>query len=124
LTTTDSPPRSDALRPGWPAVEQLIRELSSSGANFASDLSTRNRITGYDSRRLSLESEHGTQWVEIASIKACWTTFEHLGRVSRRDVLEPGRCSAFMIALFTQVPGVTEHHDDEHYLLLPAQGAN
>jgi hypothetical protein len=106
-------------RPGWPAVEQLLAELTSSGTSFPTVLSSHNRITSHDSRRLSLESDHGMQWIELASIRSCWETFERLGRVTRRDLLEPGRCSAFMIALFSQVPEVTEHVDDEHYLLLP-----
>lgn len=111
-------------RPGWPAVEQLLAELTGSGTSFPTVLSPNNKITSYDRRRLALESDHGMQWIDLDSIRSCWETFEGLGRVTRRDLLEPGRCSAFMIALFRQIPGVTEHVDEEHYLLLPGPADN
>jgi hypothetical protein len=55
----------------------------------------------------------------VDSIHECWETFERLGRIRRRDVLDPGRCSAFMIALFRQVPGVVEQPGADLYLVLP-----
>jgi hypothetical protein len=66
-----------------------------------------------------LESDAGPRWLEIDTIRECWETFERLGRIRRRDVLEPGRCSAFMMALFSQVPGVEELAGEDPYLVLP-----
>ena len=40
--------------------------------------------------------------------RGCWETLERLGRIKRSDVLEPGRCSAFMMALFQQVEGIAQ----------------
>jgi hypothetical protein len=117
--TGDALPAQRARRPEWSDVERVLAELASAGTSFPTVLSERNRIGSYDSHRLMLDSEHGTQTIEIASIRACWETFERLGRVSRRDVLEPGRCSAFIFALFRLIPGVREDTDGEHYLLLP-----
>ncbi|HKP18486.1 MAG TPA: hypothetical protein VJT84_08400 [Gaiellaceae bacterium] len=104
-------------------MEHLLAALARGGTSFATVLSPWNRIGAYDSRRLMLDSAHGTQTIEIASIRACWETFERLGSVSRSDVLEPGRCSAFIIALFRQVPGVTNSEDEEGRLLLPVSGS-
>jgi len=55
-----------------------------------------------------LQSSSGSLWLAVDSIRECWGRFEELGRIRRSDVLDPGRCSGFMIALFRQVPGVTE----------------
>lgn len=57
-------------------------------------------------RRFVLETEGRATWIRIDHLKACWATLERLGRVRRRDVLEPGRCSALVLALFEHVPGV------------------
>jgi hypothetical protein len=66
-------------------------------------------IGGYErGRRVLLQSGHGQRWLAVDSIRECWERFEELGQIRRSDVLEPGRCSGFMIALFRQVPGVTE----------------
>jgi hypothetical protein len=59
----------------------------------------------------------------VASIRACWETFESLGRIRRQDVLEPGRCSAFVMALFAQIAGVVDGSDDGEYLALPTSRA-
>lgn len=117
--TGESLPAQPARRPEWSDVERVLAELASASTIFPTVLSERNKIGSYDSHRVMLDSEHGTQSIEIASIRACWETFERLGRVSRRDVLEPGRCSAFIFALFRLIPGVREDLDGEHYLLLP-----
>ncbi len=66
-----------------------------------------------------LESNVGSKWLAVESIRECWETFERLGRIRRQDVLEPGRCSAFMIALFRQVPGVAEQAGEDRCLVLP-----
>jgi hypothetical protein len=56
----------------------------------------------------------------VDDIRACWDTFERLGRIRREDVLEPGRCSAFMVELFAHVPGVVDQDGAERWLALPA----
>jgi hypothetical protein len=108
----------------WKDVEQLLDDLARTRASFSTVLAPSNKVSSYDrGRRLMLESTMdsemvSSQWVAIASIRECWETFERLGRIRREDVLEPGRCSAFMIALFLQVPGVVEEIDDDRYLVL------
>ena len=68
-----------------------------------------NWISSYEpGRRLRLETELDSTWVDIESIHGCWETFERLGRIRRSDVLEPGRRSAFMMALFEQVEGIRQ----------------
>lgn len=108
----------------WKDVEKLLDDLAATHASFSTVLAPTNTISTYDrGRRLMVESTTSServssQWVAIASIRECWETFERLGRIRREDVLEPGRCSAFMIALFLQVPGVVEEIDDDRYLVL------
>ena len=51
-----------------------------------------------------LDSGLRSRWVAVDDIRACWDTFERLGRIRREDVLEPGRCSAFMVELFGTFP--------------------
>lgn len=104
--------------PDWQAVEMVLERLASSREQFRMPTGRWNSISGYDRGwRLLRETELGSSWVRIEYIKACWETFERLGRICRADVLEPGRCSDFMIALFQQVKGV--HWDDGMYLVLP-----
>jgi hypothetical protein len=108
----------------WKDVEELLEDLAKTRDSFSTVLAPTNKISTYDrGRRLMLESTTmsqtvTSQWVAIASIRECWETFERLGRIRREDVLEPGRCSAFMIALFLQVPGVVEEIADDRYLVL------
>lgn len=108
----------------WNDVEQLLDDLAQTRASFSTVLAPSNKISTYDrGRRLMVESTTASesvasQWVAISSIRECWETFERLGRIRRKDVLEPGRCSAFMIALFLQVPGVVEEIADDRYLVL------
>ncbi len=67
---------------------------------------------------MRLETGLDSVWVDIEDIRGCWETFERLGRICRRDVLEPGRRSAFMMALFQQVEGVRREQRGELYLVL------
>jgi hypothetical protein len=109
-------------RPGWQDVEELIERLCAKTVVFASATSARNAITQYEpGRRLLLETDVGPRWVAVTDIQACWETFERLDRIGRSDVLEPGRCSAFMIALFAQVEGVVDEAGDVERLSLPAR---
>ena len=64
----------------------------------------RSRATTADAASCSSRrrARDGWRWTHI---RECWETFERLGRIRRQDVLEPGRCSAFMVALFAQRPG-------------------
>lgn len=104
--------------PSWQAVEELLGDLAATGTTFATTSSARNRISQYDpARRLMLETDISARWVDVASIRACWETFERLGRITRDDVLEPGRCSAFMMGLFGQLEGV-ETRDGSASLVL------
>ncbi len=106
-------------RPDWQSVEELLADLAATGTTFSTAVSRSNRIASYErGRRLRVEREFSSNWVQIDSIRCCWETFERLGRIRRRDVLEPGRCSAFMMALFRQLPGVDEESGDETYLVL------
>lgn len=108
-----------APRPSWPEVEKVISVLAREKTPFETGTSTSNRITSYErGQRLMLESDSGSAWVDVDCIRECWETFERLGRISRADVLEPGRRSAFMLALFERVSGVEREDAGETYLVL------
>jgi hypothetical protein len=78
-----------------------------------------NSISSYEpGRRLRLETGHDSVWVDIENIRGCWETFERLGCICRSDVLEPGRRSAFMMALFQQIDGIRQERRGELYLVL------
>jgi hypothetical protein len=97
----------------------VLAELAASGENFVTDNSDSNWISSYEPRRrLRLETGLDSVWIDIESIKGCWETLERLGRIKRSDVLEPGRRSAFMMALFQQVEGIRQERHGELYLVL------
>ena len=119
MTSTASIRAATNATPSWAEVEDVLADLARAKTAFETDTSVTNRITSYDpGRRLMLESDSGSSWVEVECIKACWETFERLGRITRADVLEPGRRSAFMVALFERVAGVRRETGDETYLVL------
>jgi hypothetical protein len=95
--------------PSWTDVEKLLDRLARAGATIPITPTSNTTIGGYErGRRVLLQSSNGSLWLAVDSIRECWGLFEELGRIRRSDVLDPGRCSGFMIALFRQVPGVTE----------------
>lgn len=97
------------LAPSWTDVEKVLDRLARAGATIPVTPTSTTTIGGYErGRRVLLQSSNGPLWLAVDSIRECWGRFEELGRISRSDVLDPGRCSGFMIALFRQVPGVTE----------------
>jgi hypothetical protein len=99
--------------PCWEDVDGLIARLCATRATFATATSPENSIAQYEPGvRLMHESDRGPRWVAIEDVRACWATLERLGSVKRQDLLEPGRCSAFMFALFAQVDGVVRDHGD------------
>lgn len=101
-----------------------MRRLATTRATFATETSASNWISEYaPGYRLRLETQLGAGWIRVADVRACWETFERLGRISRGDVLEPGRRSAFMMALFRQVDGVGEEVGEAECLVLPDCGA-
>jgi hypothetical protein len=105
--------------PRWEDVIELIERLVLTGAILPTTVELRSQITSYQrGRRLMLNSEAGSHWVAVDDLHECWKTFERLGRIRRQDVLEPGRCSAFVMALFARVPGVVERTQPEHLLVL------
>jgi hypothetical protein len=105
--------------PGWPAVEAVLAELARTRENFTTANSELNWISVYEPRRrVRLETGVDSVWVDIESIRGCWETLERLGRIRRSDVLEPGRRSAFMMALFQQVEGIRQEREGELYLVL------
>jgi hypothetical protein len=109
--------------PGWETVEQLLSRLASTRAVFPTAVASSNWISAYEpGRRLLVESGTQSHWVQVEHIRACWDRFEELGRISRRDVLEPGRRSAFMMALFAQLAGVRPAPGKEPQLVLPSAG--
>ena len=108
--------------PDWQAVEELISLLARTRAVFPTATSRSNWISSYEPhRRLMLETGHRSAWVRVDHVRACWETFERLGRIRRGDVLDPGRCSAFMMALFEHVAGVRQEPGEEPSLVLPRQ---
>jgi hypothetical protein len=115
-----SPKSSLPVAPSWQDVEQVLERLAATGGAIATASTPDGTISSYQpGRRLLVESTAGSRWIAVESIRECWATFERLGRIRRQDVLEPGRCSAFMIALFQQVPGVDEQVGEDRYLVLP-----
>jgi hypothetical protein len=103
-------PVTARLEPSWHEVEALLSRLSASGTRFATASFVSNRISRYEpGQRLLLENENGSRWVRVGDIQGCWETFERLGCIHRRDVLDPGRCSGFVMALFAQLDGVVSH---------------
>jgi len=110
---------ASARPPRWEDVVELIERLVVTGAVLPTSVELRSQITSYQrGRRLMLNSEAGSHWVAYDDLHECWKTFERLGRIRRQDVLEPGRCSAFVMALFARVPGVVERTQPEHLLVL------
>jgi hypothetical protein len=100
------------LAPSWAEAEKVLDGLARSGATIAITPTSTTTIGGYErGRRVLLQSGNGPLWLAVDSIRECWERFEEVGRIRRADVLEPGRCSGFMIALFRQVPGITEEHE-------------
>jgi hypothetical protein len=105
--------------PDWAAVEQLLATLAETRVFFPTATSRSNWISSYEpGKRLRLETDAGSKWIQVEHLKGCWDTFERLGRIRRGDVLEPGRCSAFVMALFARVPGVREEGTEGRSLLL------
>lgn len=95
------------LEPNWQDVEELIARLAKTGTKFPTASSVGNWISRYEpGQRLLLENGSDSRWVRVGDIRGCWETFQRLGRIQRRDVLDPGRCSGFVMALFAQVDGV------------------
>jgi hypothetical protein len=108
--------------PSWHGVEELLARLAKMRTEFSTASFAENWISQYDpDRRLLLENDNGSRWVQVGDIRECWETFERLGRIHRRDVLDPGRCSGFLMALFAQVDGVVvERVGSAEFLVLPA----
>jgi hypothetical protein len=97
---------------GWDDVERLIAKLVATRETFATATSAESTISQYEPGvRLMVEGERGPRWIAVDDVRGCWGTLERMGTVSRADLLEPGRCSAFMFALFAQVDGVESRAD-------------
>jgi hypothetical protein len=111
--------RDGRVRPRWQDVHELIARLCAGRKTFATATSAENSIWQYEpGNRLMLLSERGSKWVAVDDVRGCWETFERLGSVRRPDLLEPGRCSAFMFALFAQLEGVDSDPADPERLVL------
>ena len=107
--------------PSWADVEELLDCLAETREPIPIPLAPTTRISTYQrGGRIRLESDSGSNWLAVDDIRECWETFERLGKIRRQDVLDPGRCSAFMIALFRRVPGVTERTGKDLYLVMPS----
>jgi hypothetical protein len=112
-------PTPDGPRPTWETVEALLARLAETRALLPTSSSTSSWISIYEpGRRLMLETGSRARWVRVADLQSCWRTFERLGRIRRDDVMEPGRASSFVMALFAQLGGVRRVERDEPYLLL------
>ncbi len=120
-TSCKPPPSVSATGPRWEDVEVVLERLAQTRELLPGLHGVGSHVGTYQrGRRLMLDSQHGSQWIAVDDIRTCWQTLERLGRIRRQDVLEPGRCSAFMVALFAQVPGVVEQIGDaDRYLALP-----
>ena len=111
-TATATMPPASGGRPEWADVEALVLDLFESRATFATTTSATNWISALEpDRRFMLETDGRSRWVQLEHVRECWETFERLGRITRGDVLEPGRCSAVMMGLFAQLPGVSVDGD-------------
>ena len=105
--------------PRWEDVDGLIARLCTTRTTFPTDTSAENSIAQYEPGvRLMHQSDHGSRWVAVDDVHECWATFEQLGSVERQDLLEPGRCSAFMFGLFALVDGVERDPADQNRLSL------
>jgi hypothetical protein len=101
-------PNSDPTPPGWGAVERTLQDLAATNEWFPTATGKPNRIVAFEpGQRVRVETETGTNWVPVAWIKIHWQTLAEKREITRDDLLNPGRRSAFMLALFRQVPGVT-----------------
>jgi hypothetical protein len=101
-----------ATRPTWEMVEDLLAELSSTKSPFNWQEERTYRLEGYQPDwRVRAVAGESSRWVEVEDIRTCWATFERLGRIESKDVLEPGRCSSLMMALFEQIPGIEQPAD-------------
>jgi hypothetical protein len=112
---------TERTEPSWHGVEGLLTRLAKTKSKFSTASATSNWISQYEpGRRLLVENHNGSRWVQIGDVRGCWETFERLGRIHRRDVLDPGRCSGLMMALFARVDGVVaEDVDGAEFLILP-----
>ncbi len=105
--------------PNWHAVEQLLASLAETRVFFPTATSHSTWISSYEpGKRLRLETDATSRWIQVDDLKRCWETFERQRRILRADVLEPGRCSAFVMALFARVPGVGDEDGDGRTLVL------
>ena len=105
--------------PRWEDVEAEIERLAKSGEAFTTIQSGANRIASYHPGwRLQLETPAGPAWVDIEDIRTSWEMFQSLGRINRYDVMDPGRCSDFLMALFARLPGVVEEPGAQPHLVL------
>jgi len=106
-------------RTHWQMVEDLLERLSADKTGFASSTSPEYRLESYaPGWRVRIESSTSSRWVDVADLRSCWETFERLGTICKKDVLEPGRASTFVMALFAQLPGTEEAADGEKLVLL------
>jgi hypothetical protein len=97
---------------GFELVERLLTRLARDGDSFASSTSASYRVESYEPGwRLRIANVNSSRWIDVDDVRCCWETFERLGKIDREDVLEPGRASAFMLALFGQLPDVVEAPD-------------
>jgi hypothetical protein len=113
-----------AGRTDWQTVEELLAFLARSRAVFPTASCTGSWISNYEpGRNFVVENGGQPRRVQVEHVKACWETFERLGRIRRSDVLDPGRCSAFMMALFEQVPGVSVTERGACLVLAPPEAA-
>jgi hypothetical protein len=121
-----TPAEPDAPRPDWNAVLTLLSVLAETRAVFPTTNASSNWISAYEpERRVMVESGASgarSSWVQVDHIRTCWDRFERRGRICRDDVLEPGRRSAFMMAVFQQLPGVSVDGADTRYLVFAADG--
>ena len=97
------------VRPTWEAVEGVLAELSSTQTSFSGFVGPTFRLERYHRDwRVWAVTERSARWVEIDDIRTCWETFERLGRIQCEDVLDPGRCSSLMMAIFERGPGIEQ----------------
>jgi hypothetical protein len=98
------------VRPTWESIVELLAELSSTKEPLSGPSGRPYRVERYerDWRIMVTAPSGSTRWVDLDDIRGCWETFERLGRIESEDVLDPGRCSELMMAVFLQVPGVEQ----------------